>query len=48
MAQHFQKIPGFKVVAKCRNCGKKLVTKTETIYCDECLQRLRDYRYKNQ
>lgn len=44
MAKHFEKIPGFKVVTKCRNCGARIVGRTESYYCDSCLEKLRKYR----
>lgn len=47
MSKHFTKISGYKVVNKCRNCGKKVESKTETYYCDACLDRLRDYRHRS-
>lgn len=42
--QHFTKIPGYKVISKCRNCGSRIVGKSETYYCEGCLARLRAYR----
>ncbi len=46
VTRHFQKISGYKVISKCRNCGKRLVGKSETLYCDDCLERLRSWREK--
>lgn len=48
MAQHFTKISGFKTVNKCRNCGKRVVGKTESYYCAECLEKLRDFRAEEE
>jgi len=42
--RHFQKISGYKVISKCRNCGKRIVGKSETYYCEDCLAKLRSYR----
>ena len=42
--QNFQKISGYKVISKCRNCGTRIVGKTESYYCDSCLAKLRTYR----
>ena len=47
MSKHFQKISGYKVVSKCRNCGKRITGKTETYYCDDCLEKLRAWRAKD-
>lgn len=46
MTRYFKKIEGYKVVVKCRNCGKRVVSKTETMYCDDCLRKLREWRDK--
>ncbi len=48
MMKHFTKISGYKVVNKCRNCGKRIVGKTESYYCEECLERLRKYRHEQE
>jgi hypothetical protein len=42
--KNFQKISGYKVVSKCRNCGARVVGKSESYYCDSCLAKLRTYR----
>ncbi len=44
MVQNFQKISGYKVISKCRNCGARSTGKTSTSYCPTCLDKLRKYR----
>jgi len=43
-SKHFQKISGYKVISTCRNCGKRIVGKSESYYCDDCLEKLQKYR----
>jgi hypothetical protein len=42
--KNFQKISGYKVISKCRNCGARIIGKSASYYCDSCLAKLRKYR----
>lgn len=44
MLKNFQKISGYKVISRCRNCGARVVGRTESYYCDSCLLKLRNWR----
>ncbi len=48
MSKYFTKISGYKAVSKCRNCGARVVGKSETYYCDACLERLRAFRASDE
>jgi hypothetical protein len=48
LTQHFQKISGYKVISKCRNCGARIVGRVEAYYCDACRAKLEKHRAEEE